>query len=415
MAGSTAIEQEATTSRSPNGRPAAARRVSGARATDPVACVLGNTNLIHALGLAGIRCAAVARRDAPAAFSKFVDARVEWADNWGDPEGLRANLLRFAAQASAAPVLFYQHDGDLVFVSRHRDVLAEHMRFVVGEEQLIEDLVDKTRFCDLARRTGLPVPPSTVLRPRAGEPAPDLELDYPIILKPLTRRDREWRPIAGAAKALEVESPARFGELWHRLAERELDLVAQQLVPGEEDRIESYHAYVDERGDVAGEFTGRKLRTVPRRLGDTTALTITDAGDVRELGRECMRLLGLRGVAKLDFKRAPDGRLFLFEVNARFNLWHLPGAIAGVNLPALVYADLAERPRPRIGPVRAGVTWSLPWKDVRAAREAGMSLAGWLAWQLRSDSSHVISLDDPMPFLRGMLWRHARGRLRRRR
>ena len=47
-----------------------------------------------------------------------------------------------------------------------------------------------------------------------------------------------------------------------------------------------------------------------------------------------MAALGLRGVAKLDFKRTAAGELVLLEVNPRFNLWHLPGAVAGVNLPA---------------------------------------------------------------------------------
>src|SRR5215470_19812901 len=40
----------------------------------------------------------------------------------------------------------------------------------------------------------------------------------------------------------------------------------------------------------------------------------------------------LTGVAKPDFKRAPDGRLLLLEINPRFNLWHHLGAVAGVNL-----------------------------------------------------------------------------------
>src|SRR5207253_2525358 len=252
--------------------------------------------------------------------------------------------------------------------------LAKWMRFTIAEEYLVERLVDKARFIELAQRTGLPVPRSVTLRPGANGGPLDLEIEFPIILKPVTRRDREWRPIAGAAKALEVESPAQLHELWPRLTEVGIELVAQELVPGGEDRIESYHAYVDERGAVAAEFTGRKLRTLPRRLGDTTALQITDEQDVRDIGRRCMRMLNLRGVAKLDFKRAPDGRLFLLEINPRFNLWHLPGAVAGVNIPATVYADLAGRPRPVAGPVNAGVTWSVPWKDMRAAREWGMGL-----------------------------------------
>ncbi|MEA2467949.1 MAG: D-aspartate ligase, partial [Thermoleophilaceae bacterium] len=194
-------------------------------------------------------------------------------------------------------------------------------------------------------------------------------------------------------------------ELWPVLADAGFGMVAQELIPGGEERIESYHAYVDERGEAVGEFTGRKVRTLPREFGHTTALEITDEGDVREAGRECMRRLGLRGVAKLDFKRAPDGQLLLLEVNARFNLWHLPGAVAGVNLPALVYADLMDRPRPAVrARPRTGVRWTVPWLDALAAREQRLGLARWAAWQLRCETRHVLSLDDPMPFLRGLVW-----------
>ena len=43
---------------------------------------------------------------------------------------------------------------------------------------------------------------------------------------------------------------------------------------------------------------------------------------------------------KLDFKqREATGGLYLLEANPRFNLWHHAGAVAGVNLPLLVYRD----------------------------------------------------------------------------
>ncbi|HEX8075326.1 MAG TPA: hypothetical protein VF545_10140 [Thermoleophilaceae bacterium] len=388
-------------------------RENGRPRPRPAAVVMGNTNLIRALGIAGIHSNPVARPDSPMAYSRFVDERIEWADNWGDPDGMLRNLLAFAERQPEPPVLFFQHDGDLVFVSRHRARLAEAMRFTIADDDLVEQMVDKTRFAELASLRGLPVPRSAVLVPRTQPDVPDLSLDYPLILKPLTRRDLLWRPLAGKAKAIEVDSPKRLAELWPRFVDADVELVAQELVPGGEDRIESYHAYVDERGEVAGEFTGRKIRTLPAEFGETTALEITDEGDVYEVGRHCMRELGLRGVAKLDFKRAPSGRLLLLEINARFNLWHLPGAVAGVNLPALVYADLAGLPRPSAGPVRAGVRWSVPWLDFAAAR-AGGSLARWLAWQARCDTRHVMALDDPMPFVRGLLWRRAKRRLRRR-
>jgi predicted ATP-grasp superfamily ATP-dependent carboligase len=367
--------------------------------------VLGDNDLIRALGLAGIRSAVVARPQQAQAQSRFVCDRIEWADNWGDPGRLLANVMQFAAGCPDRPPLFFQHDGDLAFVSRNRDALRWGLRFTAGDADLVEQLLDKTLFASLAERVGLPVPRSFVLRPAPGDDPPDLPLEFPVILKPLTRRDSLWKPLAGTSKALRMDSAVEFRAIWPLLSAADFRMVAQELIAGGEERIESYHVYVDERGDAAGEFTGRKLRTLPREFGHTTALEITDEGDVRETGRECVRRLGLRGVAKLDFKRAPNGELLLLEVNARFNLWHLPGAVAGVNLPALVYADLIGEARPPVAArPRTGVRWTVPWHDALAARHAGVGLARWAAWQLRCETRHVLSLDDPKPFLRGLLW-----------
>src|SRR5439155_1128342 len=84
--------------------------------------------------------------------------------------------------------------------------------------------------------------------------------------------------------------------------------------------------------EVMGEFTGRKIRTAPRRYGFSTYVEITDEDEVRRLGHSILERIGFSGVAKVDFKREPrTKRLYLLEINPRFNLWHHAGAAAGVS------------------------------------------------------------------------------------
>jgi D-aspartate ligase len=137
--------------------------------------------------------------------------------------------------------------------------------------------------------------------------------------------------------------------------------------------------------------------------GHSTALEVTDAADVKTLGRILVERLGLSGVAKFDFKRGPDGTLHLLEVNPRFNLWHHLGAMAGVNIPALVYGDLIGLPRPASVRARAGSRWCRVWEDLRAARAHGMPLLTWLPWALGCEAKSVVAWDDPMPLL-GAAW-----------
>ena len=92
------------------------------------------------------------------------------------------------------------------------------------------------------------------------------------------------------------------------------------------------------------------------------------------------------------------------RVNPRFTLWAHLGACAGVNLPLLAYADNVGGPLSAAGRARGGVRWSWPRPDAKAARELGVPWWSWLGWTARSEAKTNLSLDDPMPFLRGRAW-----------
>ena len=365
----------------------------------PLACVMGDMDLVRPLGLAGIRCAAVARRGAAPRFSRFVDARLDWHDAWTQPEQIVAELVRFAESREQRPVLFYEEDRELLLVSRHREQLRAAFDFVVADAELVEDVVDKARFHRLAARLNLPVPQTRVVAPGERVLARHLAHPFPAVVKPLTRRTDQWAPIAGNRKALRVDTAAEWQALAERLSRAELTVLVQELLPGAESLIESYHVYVDGNDQVVGEFTGRKIRTFPVEHGHSTALETTDATDVATLGRALVRRLGLRGVAKFDFKRRPDGSLCLLEINPRFNLWHHLGAVAGVNLPALVYGDFVGAARPAALRARSGVHWCKPWQDLAAARASGTPVGEWLRWAVRCEAIRVFSFDDPLPLL----------------
>jgi predicted ATP-grasp superfamily ATP-dependent carboligase len=360
---------------------------------------MGDLTLVRQLALAGIRCALIARSDHPGHASRFVCASLDPGDVWAEPELAVDRLVSFGRTFPERPVLFYEGDGDLLLVSRYRDRLSAAFRFVVADPVLVEDLVDKGRFQALAQRLDLPVPRSRRLSYVDGA-WPDVgDLRFPVILKQLVRRaDDRFRPPAGGAKGLHVDTPAQLAAVCRQLAQAGIEVLAQEVVPGPETRVESFHVYVDDSGTIAGEFTGRKIRTYPIHYGDSSAVEIVDLPDVRALGREFTRRLGLRGVAKFDFKRGPDGRLHLLEVNPRFNLWHHPAALAGINLPALVYADLVGQPRLDVAPTQRRIRWCDLRLDVRAARASGIPLVAWLLWALSSEAKGGgIAWDDPLP------------------
>ena len=384
-------------------------RRSARRLAGPGAVVLGDIDLVRPLAAAGIRCAAFAEPHDPVRLSREVADVLPWSDPWERQEEVLATLAEYAARQDGKPVLMPQGDGELLLVSRHRERLAESCSFLLAGAELVEDLVDKGRFLALAERLELPVPRAR--RVLASDATPeDLGLRFPLVVKPLHRQAERWGPIEAAAKARHVEDAAELAELWPRLRDAELEVLAQEVVPGPETRVESYHTYVDPDRRTVAEFTGRKIRTVPARYGHSTAVELTEVEDVAALGREVVERIGLVGVGKADFKRAPDGTLHLLEVNPRFTLWHNPAAIAGANMPALVYADVTGGPRPATGRVRPGVTWCLPLSDLRAVREEGVPLGEWARFLRRCDVISGLTARDPLPLFPGAFLRAAQRR-----
>src|SRR5439155_580304 len=197
---------------------------------------------------------------------------------------------------------------ELLLVSRFRDRMARAFRFVAADADLVEALVDKARFQELAARLDLPVPRAHVLHPEV-EPCPaELAVRLPCIVKPLTRRVDRWEPVGSGAKAIRVDTLSVLRALWPLLAEARAPVLAQELVPGPETLVESYHVYVDPSGDRVADFTGRKIRTYPLQYGDSTALIITDAPDVATLGRDVVRRLARLGAAQRSLARIRLGR-----------------------------------------------------------------------------------------------------------
>jgi predicted ATP-grasp superfamily ATP-dependent carboligase len=328
-----------------------------------------------------------------------------------DPEGATVALLAWAGKQAEPPVVFYQGDHDLLAMSRYRRRLAPHIRCVLPPENLVEDLVDKLRFAALAERLALPVPPTLSLR-RGASFEPDARRwdRFPCVLKPAMRTHwfgsaLQLAAIGTTQKALRIESRGELEHLLPLLATHETDFIVQAAIEGGEERILSYHAYVRPGGEVVAEFTGKKVRTSPRRYGVSTYVEITDDPTLKQLGRRLLERLGFCGVLKMDFKQSErDAQIYLLEINPRFNLWHHPATVAGLCLPELFYRDCIEPGSARAsGSMRVGVRWISPREDRRALDEyravGEISLARWFFQIVTADVNEDFTLRDPLPGL----------------
>lgn len=371
-----------------------------------LACVIGDLSLVRALGVCKIPVAiATSEPSSNITRSRYCNAVVNVPSWITEPEKAITAIIDWGKLQSAPPVLFYQGDHDLVAISRARDLLAPHFRFVLPPAELVEDLTDKLRFFALAERHRLPVPKTLTLAAGCNIAERLQHWDrFPCVVKPAMRTN--WFELIGSSqKALRVESRSALDRLLARIDTTDSGLVVQVPIEGGEENVVSYHAYVRPGGDIVAEFTGRKIRTSPRLYGISTYVKITDDEDVRRLGRTVIETLDFSGVLKIDLKQdVRDKQLYMLEINPRFNLWHHPATVAGVGIPEAVYHDCVEPGSAK--PARcakSGVRWMEPWADRMALKEyrttGELSRARWIIQMALVDVNEGFYLRDPLPCL----------------
>lgn len=390
-----------------------------AGAGDPPVILLGGRgpalSLARSLGRAGVAVQVLGDRLAAVRYSRYCSG---FAD-LGNDSSVQDRWLAWLERGPREGVVLACHDDGLELIARNRAQLIEwgYLPIEADDEAMLA-MLDKERSYEIARAVGVPCPRTWALRTPAEVETAAEELDFPCVLKP---RHSHLFAKRFRAKVLFVHDRE---ELREAVARAEgIEMLATEVIPGDDSRYCSYYTYLDSRGDPLLHFTKRKPRQYPPGFGLGT-FHVTDWNpDVAEIGLRFLRGAGVRGIANVEFKRdARDGALKLIECNARFTAAnHLVDA-AGLNLGLAAYNAALGRPLPPLGDYRRGVSTVYPVDDARAfaayRRSGALSARDWLRTVLRRHAMPTYARDDLLPSVMsgalraGGWWRRASARRR---
>jgi predicted ATP-grasp superfamily ATP-dependent carboligase len=297
-------------------------------------------------------------------------------------------------------VFFPTREETVAALSRHRDRLGECFRIPTAGWEVVRWAWDKRNTYRRAEQLGIPTPRTWY--PRSVDDIAEIDADPPFVVKPAIKEHFFY---ATKAKAWRADTRAELRDLIGR-ALAILDpseVMVQELVPGDGREQFAYCALFKE-GEALATMTCRRRRQHPPEFGRaSTYVETVDAPEIECLSKHFLRDIGYYGLAELEYKRDPrDGRPKLLDVNARTWGYHSLGQRAGVDFPALLYADqLGERFQPRRA--RAGVRWVRLATDIPTGLlEVASRRLGWRAYVrsvLRADTEAVFDRRDPLPSL----------------
>ena len=313
-------------------------------------------------------------------------------------------LETLGPQLNEAAVLYPCADKSVLMISRHRRLLESWYRFALPSEDVVELLMDKTRFCSYAQQEGFPVPATYFLHSRADALDTARQVNFPCILKPPMRTPL-WEKNT-KIKAYTIKDAADLIRIYDLTSNWAESLMVQEWIAGPDANLFSSNCYFTAESEAAVTFIARKIRQWPPKTG-TSSLGEECRNDT--VLRESIRLfqhVRFQGLGYLEIKRdARNGKHFIIEPNiGRPTGRSAISEAGGVELLYTMYCDLLGKPLPANREQRyTGAKWIYLRRDLQSAwshwRQGELTIKQWRQSLQGRKYYALFSWRDPVPFL----------------
>src|SRR5919112_5624981 len=355
--------------------------------------------VVRGLGRRGVPVTVVSYDRRDIATSSRLVRDVIRAPHPDNDEAAFIKVLLEAAHRCPGSLLIPASDAALGSIARNRTTLEDAGLIVASDAaEVTEILLNKAKTFALARSAGVPGPATYAPSNEDDVRWFCASMEFPAVLKP--ELSHLYRELVGV-KWTRVESPEEALRAYAVARSLSLEVVLQELIPGDEQCGAVYNSYFW-NGEPLVEFTSRKIRNSPPETGSPSVVVSEWIPEVVELGRRLLRAAKFSGFSCSEFKRDPrDGEYKVMEVNARHNLSSLLATHCGLNFPWMQYQHLVNGLVPAQRVYEQGIYWIDITRDMQNLRHylrrPGYSLGRFLEPYRRPHIFAVLDRHDVRP------------------
>ncbi|MBP3967282.1 carboxylate--amine ligase [Paenibacillus lignilyticus] len=375
---------------------------------------------IRCLGIHGIHTVAVDYTDKNtyAVKSKYCSERLIAPHYKENPKGFIQFLKDYADKQSLKPVLIPCHDSYVEVVDEYLDELRESFLIPQTEKGLYTKLMNKETLQRIALEMGVAVPETVRVGEDNFQEKIDTIIQYPCIIKPV---DSPSFVAKFRKKLFKVHNQAELEAAIARSHEAGLEVIVQRIIPGFDDHMYTFDAYMNQDSKVTHWVTCQKFRQYPINFGASVYTGQRYVPELYELGAKFFEAVKFKGFAEIEFKKdAVTGQFYLIEINVRITNLNNLLFRTGVNIPYITYRELTGSPLPPHAVNKdTGLVFWYAYEDLLAVRnyiKTKQLTVGQVIGSYFKPKAHAIwDWKDPKPafaFL-GMLAGKAFGRFSR--
>lgn len=303
-------------------------------------------SVIRCLGVHGIQTVAVdySEENTYGAKSKYTSERLIAPHYKNESEQFIQFLIDYAKKQNAKPVLFPCHDSYLEVIDEYLDEIRKYYLIPQTEQGLYTKAMNKEVLHRIAMEKGVNVPETVRVNEENLFEKVESILKYPCIVKPT---DSPTFVAKFRRKLFKVHNRQELQEALAKAEEAGLEVIIQRIIPGFDDHMHTFDAYLNQDSKVSHWATFQKFRQYPINFGASVYTGQKYIPELYEIGGKFLEEIGWKGFAEIEFKKdANTGKFYLIEINARTTNFNTLINKIGLNMPYIAYRELTGNPLP---------------------------------------------------------------------
>lgn len=357
---------------------------------------------IRCLGVHGIHTVAVdySHKDTYGARSKYCSERLIAPYYKEDPEGFIKFLIDYADKQDVKPVLIPCHDNYVEIVDKYLDELRKHYLIPQTESGIHSVLMNKDTLYKVASEKGVLVPETITLDEENFFEKIDEIVKYPCIVKPV---DSPAFTAAFRKKIFLVNNRTELEKALEKAKDANLEVFVQRIIPGFDDHMYTFDAYLNKDSKVTHWTTCQKFRQYPINFGASVYTIQKYVPELYEIGAKFLEDMKYKGFAEIEFKKdAETGKFYLIEINVRITNFNSLLYKIGLNIPYITYRELIGEPlEPFAIDTDKNIAFRYLFEDILAIRDylrtGQLTFGEVLSSLFKKKAGAIWSWDDPIP------------------
>lgn len=313
------------------------------------AVILGNNyyiglSTIRCLGIHGIHTVAMdySEEERYAVQSKYCSEKIIVPHFKNETKLFIESLIKYAKVQDEKPVLIPCHDSYVEVIDHHLEELRAYYLIPQTEQGLYTKVMNKDTIHQLALENNLKVPETVLIDDENFYQKVEEVIKFPCLVKPV---DSPTFVMKFRKKLFKVHSIEELDKALEKAESANQEVIVQRIIPGSDDHMYTYDAYLNQDAKVTHWITCQKLRQYPINYGASVYTIQKYVPELHELGAPFLEAIGYKGFAEIEFKKDENtGEYYLIEINARITNLNSMLFKAGINFPYITYMDLTGKP-----------------------------------------------------------------------